>query len=93
MRKSQPVSQEKPASTDYYLQLSVTGLREWFRPGGRSRALLVGHWDVGAFNVEVRLGMINRQLAADSNGRRKPNIPFSHAHMASKPTSRVPARQ
>ncbi len=59
MRMSQLVSQEKPASADYSFQSNLPGSRKCSRPGSRSRALLVRHWDVGAFNVEVQIGVIS----------------------------------
>ena len=54
MRKRRLFSNAKPASGDCGLQPSLIASRECVRPGIGSCALLVSHWDVTTFNVEVR---------------------------------------
>jgi len=54
VRKRRLFSNAKPASGDCRLQPSFTASRECVTPGIGSCALLVSHWDVATFNVEVR---------------------------------------
>jgi len=54
MRKRRLFSNAEPPSADCGLQPSLIASRECVRPGIGSCALLVSHWDVATFNVEVR---------------------------------------
>jgi hypothetical protein len=54
MMKRRLFSTAKPASADCGLQPSLIAARECVRRGIGSCALLVSHWDVATFNVEVR---------------------------------------
>jgi hypothetical protein len=54
VRKRRLFSNAKPAGADCVLQPGLIVSRECVRPGIGSYALLVSHWDVATFNVEVR---------------------------------------
>jgi len=54
MRKGRLFSNAKPAGADCGLQPSLIASRECVRPGIGSCVLLVSHWNVATFNVEVR---------------------------------------
>jgi len=54
VRKRRLFSTAKPTSADCGFQPGLIVSRECVRPGIGSCALLVSHWDVATFNVEVR---------------------------------------
>jgi len=54
VRNRRLFSTAKPAGADCGLQPSLIASRECVRPGIGSWALLVSHWNVAIFNVEVR---------------------------------------